>query len=219
MMSTSKQFERSERRPNFGPSSMVPISCNVTCTVSGSRFPAFASLRACRSVADLRLQQVLAVSTSSTSTPPSIRAQRLLFVSSNHLVEADVSERRQLGGRAHRSRDEARPLFCGELLRNFPRQLRGRDVDLATRSARSNSPSTMRVPPKVLVSTTSQPTRKNSAWMSRMMSGRLSTRTSLQFSLPQIIVQRGIAELDVGAHRAVVDDDAFPHGLEKISHI
>src|ERR1700736_6300847 len=36
--------------------------------------------------------------------------------------------------------------------------------------------------------------------------------------LSPIIIQSGVALLDIGAHRPVVDDDAFAHGLEKRSH-
>ena len=36
--------------------------------------------------------------------------------------------------------------------------------------------------------------------------------------LAPIVVQGGIAHLDVGAHRTVVDDDAVAHGLEEIRH-
>ena len=37
------------------------------------------------------------------------------------------------------------------------------------------------------------------------------------FFTPEI-VHTGIAELDIGPHRAVVDNDAFLHGLEKVRH-
>jgi len=52
--------------------------------------------------------------------------------------------------------------------------------------------------------------------MSRMMSGRLRTRTSLQFPCP-VVVEGGLP-LDVGAHGAVVDYDAVLYELEKFGH-
>ena len=52
-----------------------------------------------------------------------------------------------------------------------------------------------------------------------MMSGRLSTSSSLQPSLPQKSSRVGLNCLNTRAHRAVVDDDALPNGFEKVTHV
>ena len=130
-----------------------------------------------------------------------------------------MSQRRQLGGGADRAGHKARLVFRGELLCDFLRNLRGGDVDLRdlvlqvdTRPARRGSP------PKVLVSTTSQPTLKK-VGVNVLNNVRPAEHQQFvaAFLAPEI-VQRGVAELDVGPHGAVVDDDAVAHGLEKVSH-
>ena len=90
---------------------MVPVSCNVTCTVQGQALPRLLhGLDRRRQAAILACSRSWQVSTSSISTPPSISARPALHkLQPSH--RSDVSERRQLGGRAHRPGNEARPAF------------------------------------------------------------------------------------------------------------
>ncbi len=197
---------------------MVPVASSVTCTCTGRRLPAFAWRRT-RRPARLWPAADPARFRSAGHRRRLRSGQRLFFVGGRHVVEGDVSERRQLGGRADGAGHEARLVFAWRIAARLPwRACAAARLISATLSCRSYSASTMRVAPKVLVSTTSQPTLKKSAWMSLIMSGRLRTRSSLQPSLPQKSSTRGVADLDVGAHGAVVDDDAVVHGLEEVRH-
>ena len=74
MMSTSNGSSAVSAAPISVPSSMVPDSCSVTCTVTGNRLPAFRMASRTPIVAILACSKSCAVSISSTSTPPSIRA-------------------------------------------------------------------------------------------------------------------------------------------------
>ena len=52
-------------------------------------------------------------------------------------------------------------------------------------SARSNSPMTWGMAPKLSVSTASEPASRKDSWISWITSGRVWTSTSVQFSLPR----------------------------------
>ena len=54
----------------------------------------------------------------------------------------------------------------------------------AVRPSSPNSRRTCGIPPKVFVSTASQPTARNEAWIERITSGRLTLMISQQFSSP-----------------------------------
>ena len=87
-----------------------------------------------------------------------------------------------------------------------------------TRSARSNSVSTVRVAPKVLVSTTSQPTSQKTGVDVADDVGTAQDQDFAAVFFSPVVVERGLAELDVGAHGAVVNYDAVADELEKVGH-
>ena len=185
MASTSNGSSAVRAAPISVPRSIVPDSCSVTCTVTGSRLPALRIASSTPMVAILACRRSWAVSTSSTSTPPSIRA---VACSSNASTIASKPICPRDGSLVVGPNDPATKRGLS-LVENCWATSRASCAALRlisrTLSRRSNSPRTIELPPKVLVSTTSHPARKKSAWISRIMSGRLSTRTSLQFSLPQ----------------------------------
>ena len=98
------------------------------------------------------------VSSSSTSTPPSISAERLLGIGGSHVVKADVAERGQLSGGAHRTGDETLAALGREVVGYLARQLGGGQVDLVDVVLHLVLGHDDRVELNVLVSTTSQPT-------------------------------------------------------------
>ena len=124
-------FERGERRADFGAEQHgARWLRSVTCTVTGRRLPAFCMASKMPTSHGFGLQQILAGFDQQHIDAAFDQGGGLLVVAGHHVVEGDVSERRQLGGRPDRSRHEARLVFGRKLLRDFFRNLRRGDVDL-----------------------------------------------------------------------------------------
>ena len=129
-----------------------------------------------------------------------------------------MTERRQFGGWPHRPRDESGPIFCRELLRHFLSELCGLNVDLVYPVAQIEFAENDRASAKRIglddVAAHAEKIRMNVA-------DDVGTAQHQHFAailLAPVIVQGGIALLDVGSHGAVVHHDALFHSLQKVSH-
>jgi hypothetical protein len=137
----------------------------------------------------------------------------LLFIRRRHRIEADVPQRRQLGGRSHRSRHEPRPFLGRELLRHFPRQLRRFHVDLAHsirqfKLAQHDARSAKRIRLDDVAADFEK--------VGVNLPNNVGTAQHQHFAailFAPVIVQGRIARLNVRPHRAVIDNDALFHGL------
>src|SRR5207248_8722146 len=135
-----------------------------------------------------------------------------------HVVKTDMAERRQLGGRPYGSGDKAWSAVDRKLLGDFPRQLRSRDIDLPGAVAefkfvQNNARSAERIGLDHIAAYGKE--------VGMNLANDVRAAQDQHFGailLAPIIIQSGIALLDVGTHRAVVNDDAFANGLEKIFH-
>ena len=129
-----------------------------------------------------------------------------------------MPERRELGCRTHRPRDEARPGGRGKTGRYIASQLNGGLVDLANfvlqaelgehnaGSAESVGFNDVAADPKKIGMDVPDSVRPAEVQ-------NLGT-----VLLAPVVVQGGLAHLDIGAHGAIVDDHPLLHGLEKVSH-
>src|SRR5579863_2406237 len=137
----------------------------------------------------------------------------LLQIARNHVVKLNVSERRQLGSRPNRSSHKTRLVFRRKLPRNLFRNLRRGDVDLRNlvlqivlgqyyrRSAESVGLHHIAAHPE-------------EAGVNILNNVRPAQYQKFVASLlaPKII-HTGIAGLNTRPHGAVIDDNAFLHGL------
>src|SRR5580765_7933292 len=124
-----------------------------------------------------------------------------------------MAERRQLGGRPHRTGNKSRALFGRELLRYFFRQLRGGDVDLGyaisqVKLAEDDAGSSEGVGLHH-VATDGKECSVNV--LDDVGPAKHQDFAAVLFA--PIIIERRIADLDVGPHGAVVDYDAFLYGF------
>ena len=190
----------------------------VTCTVTGK-----ALARGLHGVENagqrgFRLQQVLASFDEQHIHAGFDQRARLLFITRGHGVEADVAERRQLGGGPHGAGDEARPAVAGEIGGGFAREFhRGavdlRDLVLQIVLGEDDAGGAEGVGLDHVAAGSEK------AGMDITDDVRAAQHQQLvaAFLAPEV-VGRGLAHLYVGAHSAVVDHDALPHGLEKGAH-
>ena len=213
-----KRFQRSQRRPDLGAQQHRSgfLQCHLhrnwqTLARLPHRFQ-HAHGR------DLRLQQILAGLDQQNIHSALDQRRRLLLIRGCHRIEADVSQRRQLRRRPHRSRHKSWPLFRRKLLRNFPRQLRRLHVDLEHAVGKLK-----------LRQHNARPTKgvgldNVAAHLEEVgvdLTNNVRPAQHQHFAailLAPVIVKGGVARLDVGPHRAVVDDDTVFHELEKSGH-
>ncbi len=159
------------------------------------------------------------VSISSTSTPPSISAPACSTIAGDHGVEADVAQRRQLGGGPHGAGHEARPAAGREIGGSFARQLhRGaidlRDLVLQIVLAQHDAGGAEGVG----LDHVAAGGKEAGVDVADDVRAAQHQQFVAAFLAPEV-VRRRLAHLDVGAHGAVVDDDALLHGLEKAGHL
>ena len=117
-----------------------------------------------------------------------------------------------------RAGHEARLVFGRELLRNFLRNLRGGDVDLSDLVlqvvlGQHHAGGAESIGLDHVAADLEE--------VSVNVLDDVRTAEDQQFVaafLAPEIVHTGVAELDVSPHRAVVNDDAVAHGLEKVRH-
>jgi hypothetical protein len=117
-----------------------------------------------------------------------------------------------------RTGDKSQAVFGGKLLRDFARQFRSFQIDLSNpvpelEFGKHNARAAKCVGLDY-VAPYGQEIRMDIA-------NNVRTAQDKNFGavlLAPIVIQRGIALLDVGSHRTVVDHDTLADGLEKISH-
>ena len=139
----------------------------------------------------------------------------LFGVAGHHVVEGDVSERRQLGGGADGAGHEAWLVFRGKLLCDFFRDLRGRDVDfgdfvLQVVLGQDDAGAAK----SVGLDHVAADLEEVGVNVLDNVGPAEDEQFVAAFLAPEI-VHTGVAELDVRPHGAVVDDDAVFHGLKK----
>ena len=129
-----------------------------------------------------------------------------------------MSERRQFGCRSHGPGDEARPLFGGELLRDFSRQLGSGNIDFSHPVFKVELPQNQARPAKGV---RLHHIASDFEEVSMDVTDNVRPAQHQDFAavlFAPIVVQSGITHLNVGAHGAVVNDDPFADGLEKVRH-
>ncbi len=124
----------------------------------------------------------------------------------------------QLGGRPNRAGNEARPFARGKLLSNFLGQLDGSEIDFGDPVLQAELPKhNAGCAECVCFNNVAADVEEGGVNVPNDVRAAQHQHFAAILLAP-VIVQGGIALLDVGPHRPVVNDDAFAHGLEKVGH-
>ena len=213
-----KWLERGQRGTDFSP--QQHCACRFKRYLNRNRYPLSGFLHRLKHAdhGRFRLQQILRGFNQQHIHAALDQSAGLFEISRDHVVEFDVAERRELGCRSDRAGHKPRSIFRRELLRYFFSNFRGSDVKFRNFVMQ-------------IVFGKDHACRAKCVGFDNITANREETRMNVlnnvrpaqrqqlvaAFLAPEI-VHTGIAELDVRPHRAVVDNDALKHGLEKVSH-
>src|SRR5919201_1054830 len=168
------------------PSSMRPDGSSVICAISGTLRPVSSIARRAPKICERSSRRSWAVSAMMQSTPPRSSGT----VCSRKISVSSAGRTRPRSGSLEEGRNPLGPSDPATYRRRpsvrcarsaSPRAIRAAcSFTSATRAPSANSSSLGRLPPKVFVSTTSQPTSRYERCTPATTSGRVSERISLQ---------------------------------------
>ncbi len=206
-------FERGQSRANF--SSQQHRSSSFERHLNCDRQPLAGFLHGIEHAgqSSFGLQQVLRGFDQQNIHATFDQRARLLNIARDHVVELDMSQRRQLGRRPNRSRHKPWSVLGRELLRHLFRDLGGGNIELGNFIlqvvfGQHHARPTERVRLHYIAA------HAKKAGVNVFNNVRPAQDQKLVASLfaPEI-VHTGIAGLYARAHRAIIDDDALLHGL------
>src|ERR1700691_1938739 len=213
-----EHFKSGQRSANFRPQQHGAAFLKCDLDLDGQSLSTFLHRLKGAYNRDLCLQKILSGFDQKNVDSTLDEREGLLYVGRNHVIEFDVAERRQLGRGANRSRDKAGPSSCGKLLRDFFGNLDRGEIDF-------------RHPVTQAEFTQNDAGAAESVGFYHVAAGGKEVGVDVTNNvgpaqhqhfaailLAPIVVEGGVARLDVRAHRAVVNDDALENGLEKIRH-
>ena len=140
-------------------------------------------------------------------------SRSLLFKRLDHCLKADMSEGRQLGGWTKRSSDKARLVLSRELVRHFASELRCLEIDLPhliaqVEFAQNNGASAKGIG---FYNVAAHPEKIRVDIANNVRTAQDQNLAAVFFA--PVIIQSRVSLLDIGAHGAVVDNNALFHCL------
>ena len=214
-----EHFQRSERRTDFSAQQHGARGFQRDLHLHGNILAGFLQRVEDADQSGLRLQNVLTSFEQQHIHAAVDQRNRLLSIGGSHVVETDMSQRRQLGGRSHRSCNEALASVRGVARRDLARQLGCGQVDLVNLMLH-------------VVLGHHDAGRTEGIGLHHIGSGveilgvdflddvgTAQHQDVVVAVLAPELIERKVVRLDSSPHGAVIDDDAFLDGFEKIAHL